>query len=58
MTRNYEIDCRDLFECDHEPEVAVSDDGIVVAWHCRCGKVKVKVTKPPAVKPPSDGSAS
>lgn len=40
MTRNREIDCLDLFYCQHDPEIPVCDeDGIVVEWRCRCGQV-------------------
>jgi hypothetical protein len=39
MTKNYEIDCRDIFECTHEPEIFISQDGELVAARCRCGKV-------------------
>lgn len=38
MTRNREIDCLDLFECDHSPETPISDEGEIVGWLCRCGK--------------------
>jgi hypothetical protein len=39
MTRNREIDLRDLTECDHTPEVAVTgQDGTITHWLCRCGK--------------------
>jgi hypothetical protein len=43
MTRNREIDCEDLFGCDHEPEIAISDDsGEILFWRCRCGKVDTR----------------
>jgi hypothetical protein len=38
MTRNRELDCEDLFECDHAPEVPISKDGEIVEWRCRCGR--------------------
>lgn len=38
MTRNYEIDCRDLIECDHTPETPVSDGGEITHYVCRCGQ--------------------
>jgi len=38
MTKNYEIDCRDLFECAHEPEIPISDGSEIVEWRCRCGR--------------------
>jgi hypothetical protein len=38
MIRNYEIDCRDLFECTHEPQTPISEDGEIVGWLCRCGR--------------------
>lgn len=43
MTRNREIDCEDLFYCQHELEIPISDGGEIIAWHCRCGEVKVPV---------------
>ena len=39
MTKNYELDCRDLFECQHALEIAIGDnDGKILYWRCRCGK--------------------
>ena len=38
MTRNYEIDCRDLVECQHEPETPICQDGEIIGWLCRCGR--------------------
>lgn len=40
MTRNRELDCEDLRECTHQPEVAIaidSRDPEFVIWRCRCG---------------------
>ncbi len=37
MTRNSDLDCDDLFGCDHEPETPLSDGGVIYAWVCRCG---------------------
>ena len=28
----------DLFQCDHEPEIPISEDGEIVAWRCKCGE--------------------
>lgn len=38
MTRRSDLMCEDLFGCDHEPEVPVSEGGAVVEWMCRCGR--------------------
>lgn len=40
MTRNYELDGDDLYECNHEPEVPIcEEDGTeILYWLCRCGK--------------------
>jgi hypothetical protein len=39
MTKNYELDLRDLYECEHRPEIPVVDDsGNVTHWVCRCGR--------------------
>lgn len=47
MTRNREIDLLDLIECDHKPEVPVSEDGEILYWLCRCGRqVKAKIHAP------------
>jgi hypothetical protein len=46
MTRNYELDCRDLFECTHEPETPISEDGEIVGWLCRCGRQVKPKEKP------------
>lgn len=48
MTRNYEIDCRDLFECDHTPVVPVVQDGEIIYWLCRCGRIH------PVLEPPKE----
>ena len=37
MTRNADLDCRDLFGCDHAPMIALVRDGALVAWACTCG---------------------
>jgi hypothetical protein len=38
MTRRRDLMCEDLFGCIHRPEVAISRDGEIVEWRCRCGK--------------------
>lgn len=38
MTRNRELDCRDLSECNHAPETPITRDGAIVGWLCRCGR--------------------
>lgn len=43
MTRRRDLMCEDIFECDHEPEVAISEGGEVIAWRCRCGRKTVSV---------------
>jgi len=49
MTRNREVRCEDLFDCDHEPETPVTDeDGEIIQWVCRCGKVTKQVDLKPA----------
>lgn len=44
MTRNSELNCEDLFGCDHRPETPISDNGQVTGWLCRCGR---EVNAPP-----------
>jgi hypothetical protein len=47
VTRNSEIDCEDLFGCDHEPETPIADDsGAIVSWRCRCGRHVAAPTPP------------
>ena len=38
MTRNYELDLRDIVDCAHEPELPIVEEGKVVGYVCRCGK--------------------
>ena len=39
MTRNSELNCEDLFGCDHSPETPISGhDGTIEGWLCRCGR--------------------
>lgn len=40
MTRDAELDMRDVAECDHVPETPVSDgiSGTILYWLCRCGR--------------------
>lgn len=38
MTRNYEMDLGDIFNCDHTPEIPVVEEGEIVFWLCRCGR--------------------
>lgn len=40
MTRNSEINCEDLFGCDHEAEVPIYVGGEIDHWRCRCGEKK------------------
>jgi len=43
MTRRSDLMCEDLFECNHSPEIPISENGEIVEWRCRCGqKVKMK----------------
>ena len=49
MTRNRELSLKDLTGCDHTPETAISRDGVVVAWICRCGAT----THTPGPPPPA-----
>lgn len=49
MTRNREIDCQDIFGCDHNPEIPITNgNGDIVYWQCRCGDKKVT---PPQLVP-------
>ena len=53
MTRNRELDCEDLFDCDHTPEVAIRDQltgQTIIGWRCRCGK-EVECKIPEEEKP-------
>ncbi len=50
MTRNRELDCADIFECQHSPEVPIVDENDpteILYWVCRCGR-----RHPP--KPPTE----
>lgn len=38
MTRNRDLDCRDLAECEHAPIIPVTEGGVIVYWLCDCGK--------------------
>ncbi len=38
MTKNRELDCVDLFECEHELEIPVSVNGEIIYWRCVCGQ--------------------
>jgi hypothetical protein len=38
VTRNYELDCSDLEECDHELSEPVVEDDRLVGWTCKCGR--------------------
>lgn len=55
MTRNRELDLEDLYGCDHEPEIGISEGTEIVAWACRCGKVKNAVEPKPDEKQKPDG---
>ena len=37
MTRNRDLNCEDIFGCDHSPEIPIVDNGTVVGYVCRCG---------------------
>lgn len=51
MTRRSDLMLEDLTGCDHKPETGVSENGVVVAWLCRCGRRFDAAT---LVPPPSD----
>jgi hypothetical protein len=39
VTKNYELDLRDLIDCQHRPETPITDGaGQIVYWLCRCGR--------------------
>lgn len=39
MTRRREMMLEDLFDCEHEPEIPIVDDGgSILYWRCRCGE--------------------
>ena len=39
MTRNSDLYLEDLLTCDHDPELAVADEGgSILYWLCRCGR--------------------
>ena len=50
MTRRREMMLEDLFGCDHEPELAVSEGGQILYWRCRCGE---RTCKPAEQTPPT-----
>jgi len=52
MTRRRDLMCEDLFGCDHEPEIPVTDGGEIIYWRCRCGKKK---WTPPTEEKSDDG---
>jgi hypothetical protein len=33
-----DLDCEDLFGCDHEPETPIIENGTITSWLCRCGQ--------------------
>lgn len=37
MTRNSELNCEDLSECDHTLEIPISENGEIYEWRCLCG---------------------
>ena len=53
MTRNRELDCKDLFECDHQPETPISRKGEILYWVCRCGR-RFKPPEVQALAPPGN----
>lgn len=50
MTRHSDQKCEDIFGCKHEPETPISQDGEIVAWMCRCGRVHPIPEKGPEKK--------
>jgi hypothetical protein len=38
MTKNYELDLRDIVDCAHEPETPIVSEGEIVGYVCRCGR--------------------
>jgi hypothetical protein len=44
MTKNSELDCRDIFGCTHELEIPISVDGEIAYWRCRCGEYSQQVS--------------
>jgi hypothetical protein len=55
MTRRRDLMCEDIFGCVHYPEVAVSRDGEIVEWRCRCGKYSRSVA---SAEVPADSSSN
>ena len=43
MTRNREIDCDDLRNCDHSPQLPITEDGELAYWLCSCGETRHQV---------------
>ena len=39
MTRYSDMMCEDIFGCNHAPETPITQDGEIVEWRCRCGKI-------------------
>jgi len=44
MTRSRDLYLRDIFECNHEPETPITENGAILYWLCRCGQ-RVNVTE-------------
>lgn len=38
MTRNRELDLEDIIDCEHVPEIPISENGEILYWLCRCGQ--------------------
>ncbi len=46
MTRNSDIDGKDLSECDHTLEIPISENGDILYWRCQCGQRREKAKSP------------
>lgn len=48
MTRRSDLMLEDLFGCEHEPTIAICDDGggEILFWRCACGARRVQPKQP------------